>query len=246
MNKILLFTLSLISFAIVSCSHSEINESDLDAHPYEIDAQVLNKFVDINKEEGEYFINESLRHSALSYITNEDWNELQAVTPGNRLRFEQELSALNAELAFDAQREDVSHIVYNTYTQTWIRKIDKESPIEIKQAEDFTQTLLSRANYASFSFWAPAQMQTINFTAGKHIISDVYVEMYRVLNYRAELTCTAPYYHSVIISGTGVRYHTSYDWNAPTLESSVKWTFKGKMTSPARDPSANIRVDFID
>ena len=127
---------------------------------YQTDAEVLSKFVDVNKSLGEYYINVNKKNSPLAYIYDSDYQELQKVSPANRTRFEDELKALNSKLAVAAKREDVSQIVYSTYGgETWIRTINHDAAVTIeKTSPEEVGTVVTRDTRASLQL----QADTVN------------------------------------------------------------------------------------
>lgn len=55
---------------------------------YESDVHVLNKFVDISEPVQKYYINPNKKSTVLSYITNSDLEELNAVNSLSASRYE--------------------------------------------------------------------------------------------------------------------------------------------------------------
>ena len=136
MKKVYSWVVMLLTcIAITSCTDNDLPTDSTSVRDYQTDAQVLAKFVDVNKTLGEYYINENKKNSPMAYVTNKDWEELQLVSPANRARYENELKNLNAQLAIVAQRSDVDQIIYATYGETWIREIKSDSPITLTRAE---------------------------------------------------------------------------------------------------------------
>ena len=117
--KKLFLSLAVLAFGIfsfTSCQDDDVVNSESPVmRDYQIDVQILSKFVDVNKSVGEYFLNENKKNSLMAYVSDADWQELLKVNPVNRDRFENELNALNSQLAVAAQDPDVSQIVYSTY-----------------------------------------------------------------------------------------------------------------------------------
>jgi len=113
MRKLLILTFLLCAVLVISsCSDSDLPSIPAATRDYQTDAQILSKFVDVNKTIGEYYINENKRNSPLSYISDRDWEELLLVNPLNRAIFEKELAAVNHSLQIAAGRPDVAQIVY--------------------------------------------------------------------------------------------------------------------------------------
>lgn len=251
LSLILLLSLGLVG---ISCSDGTVDSERFATRDYETDVQTLSKFVDINKAEGSYYINESLKNSVLSYITDQDWKELQKVSPENRVRYEKELKELNTQLAIIQQRKDIGQIVYTTYGETWIKNIDEDTPVsaEIKISTE-TSDLSRASSVGNLTLWSGIGAQSTSFTANREINSLIYVEMYGQKYYFFEVVCqidaypTNPYGNNpkgIVISGTGNSVRYNCGWVASSSSAKVNWKFQGKMHAPGRDPSANIRIDF--
>ena len=249
MNKLILSFIALnLSIISISCSQ----DSQSPSREYEEDAEILARFVDINKSEGTYFINENLKLSALSYITEKNWKELQAVSLTNRARFENELKELNSELANCAQREDISQIIYSTYTETWIRDINK-TPVKFTINKSAQPTIASRATAGNLTLWSGMGVLTSNFNGPRLIESEIHVEMYGRKYYYFEISCKIDAKQSglgnnpksVIISGTGVSDYYHCTWLATENSSNIDWIFSGKIHAPYNAPTAMVRIDFV-
>lgn len=85
MKKIFLSlaVLAFGGFLFSSCQDDDVVSEKSVVRDYQTDAQILSKFVDLNRSTGEYFINENKRTTAMSYLTDKDWLELQNVSPVN-------------------------------------------------------------------------------------------------------------------------------------------------------------------
>lgn len=146
------FALLLLSgMAFTSCSQDEeiVAESPV-MRDYQTDAQILSKFVDINRSTDEYYINENKRTSVMSYLTDNDWLELKKVSPANYQRFEKGLQELNDQLQAYAKDPEISKIVYSTYGgETYVKELNHDCPTEIEKAK--YDMPLSRATYQSIS-----------------------------------------------------------------------------------------------
>ena len=72
---------------VVSCSDATVVSDEMPAmRDYQTDAEVLSKFVDVNKSLGEYYINVNKKNSPLAYIydsiTRNFKRYLQPTEPG--------------------------------------------------------------------------------------------------------------------------------------------------------------------
>lgn len=255
MKNLLLGALLLLAgIAITSCSDNELPNETANVRDYQTDARILNRFVDVNKTVGEYYINEGKKGSPLSYITNEDWEELQKVNPVNRVKFENDLNTLNSQLALAAQRSDVSQIVYTTYGETWVRTLDDDAPFAIEES-NAAETRAARTNYAHIQLMYNLK-QYANFTAGRQVWSEINVNLFGYRSYFIEVNCqieASKEYtgaggdnpKAVILSGSTSVEYFSFTWNAKSSETSISWKFVGAQYSP-QDMNNLITVDFIN
>lgn len=258
MKKLLLYAAILIAgFAVSSCSDDEVNQDSLTTRSYDKDAELLSKFVSINKTKGEYFIDETKKVTALSYITDQDWKELQKVSLVNKTKYENVLKALNATLAVVAQREDVSQIVYATNDETWIRNINNEASIMIEKAIPVT-TISTRA-VNNLSLWADGFSRSVNFSGNRQVRSDIRVNMGKYQYYFFEVSTKTNAVKSgsypgeggnnpqaVVLSGMASMQNFSFIWTATSSDPYLEWKFSGKIHTPSNDPLANVNIDFID
>lgn len=253
-----LFCIALI--AITSCSDSDLPVATPATRDYKTDAMVLSKFVDVNKSIGEYYINEHKRNSPLSYITDNDWEELMLVNPLNREKFEKELAAVNHSLQIAAGRPDVTQIVYNTYGgETWVRTIDHKSPISLRKC---TQA----ETRAAGTMWASLQLSygalnEANFNAGKQIKSTIDIDMFGHKMYYFELACKTDakkkpegWYPSgsgddektIVMSGQGSIERYVFQWTANGDKNDIFWQFKGALHAPQGLGDCLIKISFTD
>ena len=83
MKRIHILLMALVALSIQGCQDDFDVPSEQASRSYEQDAEVLNRFVDINKTTHEYYINPNKRTTALSYITNDGAEELAVVNSLN-------------------------------------------------------------------------------------------------------------------------------------------------------------------
>lgn len=258
MKKLLLFAAILIAgFVVLSCSDDEVNQDSLTTRSYDKDAELLSKFVSINKAKGEYFINDAKKVTALSYITDQDWKELQKVSPGNRIKYEDGLKSLNYQLDALAQSGKINQIVYSTNTETWIRNIKSEAPIMVEKAIPVTTISTKAVN--NLSLWVDGFSRSVNFSGNRQVRSDIRVNMGKYQYYFFEVSTTTNAVKSgsypgeggnnpqaVVLSGTTSMQNFSFTWTATSSEPYLEWKFSGKIHTPSSDPIANVNIDFID
>lgn len=101
--KKLFFGLALLfstGCCLMSCSQDEImNAESPVTRDYQTDSEILSKFVDFNSLTGEYYLNENKKSTAISYLTDKDWLDLQQVNPVNYEKYVKGLNELNQQLA---------------------------------------------------------------------------------------------------------------------------------------------------
>ena len=166
MKKFLtLFSLTAICCLLLpACSDDVLNEEIAPTRSYEKDAEVLSHFVDIDKSQGAYFINETKKVYPSDYVINNSLDELNKVNPANRQRYENELKQLNAQLDLMAERSDVEQIVYMTGDgNVWIRNINP-NPEVMMEAVQAPQSRAARSLYWTMEH-IPNYVQQAKFTA---------------------------------------------------------------------------------
>lgn len=228
-----------------SCQDDEIVSEAPVTRDYETDCKVLSKFVDVNKASGEYYINEKKRVTMMSYLTDQDWLELQKVNPVNYKRYEKELTELNRELANYADNPEISKIVYSTYgNEPYIKELNNDCSIQIEKAE--SNVLSSRARYQTLTFMQGTSPTYASFKAGSKINSEVRINCNGP--YLCELKCntkgalcTNNHATGIVLSGTNYENNV-YNWTSGSA--STLWDFTGKgRTLPF---GAYAQVEFTD
>lgn len=247
--------LSLLGISGSSCSDDNVDLAATLTREYDADAQILAKFVDINKSAGEYYFNENKKTTPLSYISDKDLKELELVNPDNKVKFVKDLEYLNNELAIAAQREDVSQIVYNTYSETWIRNLKEDGFLSLEKSNK--TGVMSRGHINSLSLWADKFVHRVTFTAGNQIYSKMQLYLFQYQRYFFEVSCDnsgvshSPSWagdaaNAVIISGSGITEEFNYTWKINSSSTQIEWKFKGMMHSPYSDSNANVYIEFTD
>ena len=247
--------------AITSCSDNDLPVTTPAARDYKTDAMILSKFVDVNKSIGEYYINEHKKNSPLSYITDNDWEELMLVNPLNRERFEKELAAVNHSLQIAASRPDVAQIVYNTYGgETWVRTIDHKSPISLHKSTQAETRATTRSTWATLQL-SHGALNESSFYAGKQIKSRVDINMFGYKMYYFEVACQieatkkpeggypsggGDNEKTIVMSGQGSMEAYTFTWTAKSDDAQIFWKFKGALHTPQGLGECLIKVEFTD
>lgn len=256
MKKLFLWVVTFLAcVAITSCTNSDLPINDASVRDYQTDAQVLAKFVDVNKTIGEYYINENKKNSPMSYVTNKDWEELQLVNPANRAKYENELKALNAQLAIVAQRPDIDQIVYSTYGETWIRELKANSLITLTKSNQ-SATRSARSNYGRLTLLYNTE-QWQSFYAGNQINMQININLLSYTYYFFEIICDTNASKTgssaggsdpkkVVMSGTTMMEQWQFTWTESTGASNVYWEFRGMKHAPSDIGGAQITAEFTD
>lgn len=215
---------------VTSCSDDEdMNVESLATRDYQTDSQIISKFVDFNRSTGKYFINENKRPNPISYLNDQDWQELQKVNPINYDRYEKELQELNRQLAEYEKYPNISKIVYSTYDgKTYIKDLNNDCSIHIEKVEN--NIPLSRARYQTLSFMQGSSPTFSSFQAGPRINSTVRINCNG--NYLCELKCNTKgaqcvNNHSTVLVLSGINSENAvYSWESGSSASTL-WEFTG-------------------
>lgn len=263
MKKFLtLFSLTAICCLLLpACSDDVLNEEIAPTRSYEKDAEVLSHFVDIDKSQGAYFINETKKVYPSDYVINNSLDELNKVNPANRQRYENELKQLNAQLDLMAERSDVEQIVYMTGDgNVWIRNINP-NPEVMLEAVQAPQSRAARSLYWTMEL-IPNYVQQANFTAPNRLTCDININMFGYKYYFFEVGCytngaskdpngdspagggTNP--KAIIMSGTGSIEYYQFIWIVTGQAGNVNWSFKGMLYNPNSIGQCQITAKFMD
>lgn len=220
--------------------------------------QFLNKFVDVDKAQGVYFINDEKVGTPEGNFTEKDYQELQLVSPGNRAIFEGKLNFLNEKLAEVATRSDVSQIVYSTYGgDTWVRPLQSNPAISIEKSDNL-DVRATRALLGQMYLYYGAT-QYCNFQGARQIKSNVNIVLYSYEYYFIEVVCKVDDASkspdlgyptggdkagSIVLSGSTSSESYPFTWTVDSDASIVGWQFEGIQHAPSG--MSSISVDFLD
>lgn len=139
MKRISILLVALATLSIQSCQN-DLNLPSPASRSYDQDAEVLNKFVDINKTTYEYYINPNKRTTALSYITNADAEELAAVNSLNLDMFEQSVNRVSKLSGQFASSHGVDYVVMITSNEIYVSRTKSDSPIVLERSYEAEAT----------------------------------------------------------------------------------------------------------
>lgn len=143
MKRIQILLMALVALSIQSCQH-DFNVPTPASRSYEQDAEVLNRFVDINKTTHEYYINPNKRSTALSYVTNVDAEEFGAVNPLNLDVFKQSIARINRLSGQNASSHGVDYVVMVTNSEIYVSRTKSDSPILLERRNETTRSYYPR------------------------------------------------------------------------------------------------------
>jgi len=242
----------LVCMFILSCSDKELSEPVLGNT--QTDMEVLARFVDVNLETNEYFINENIQTRSLSNITG-DYNKLQKVSPLSREKYQTQLDALNAQVAQAVQDPENAYMVFSVEGKTLVKKLrDADFGFDI----DNTPSVSTRALPGNLDIFGGSEAKTGEFRdASRTMRMQVNLDPSVQFNYyyfqiaspdaSASPTHTPGTPTNVSFSGTGMLWNTSFTWTAyyDTLQNGTyKWSFQGRGNSPGIGHIAQIVFSY--
>ena len=139
MKRIPILLIMLAALSIQSCQ-DDLNIPAPASRSYDQDAEVLNRFVDINKTTHEYYINPNKRTTALSYITNADTEELNAVNPLTLDMFKQSISRISNLSEQSASNHIMDYVVMITGSEVYVSRTKSDSPITLEKNLETTRS----------------------------------------------------------------------------------------------------------
>ena len=135
---------------------------------YEQDAEILSRFVDIDMENGWYYLN-TQRGSFFDLLPQSYRNELNLVAEENRQIFLREMEILNRNLASVIDNGSSDFVVFSTPRKYVTKKINPNSTIEFFSKSPGTSTRLANQSHSlSLTGFDGAQNQ-LNFNSGKYV-----------------------------------------------------------------------------
>jgi len=139
MRRVHILLMTLVALSIQSCQN-DLNMPTPASRSYDQDAEVLNKFVDINKTTHEYYINPNKHTTALSYITNADAEELAVVNSLNLDIFEQSINRVSKLSGQFASSHGVDYVVMITSNEIYVSRTKNDSPIVLERSYETEAT----------------------------------------------------------------------------------------------------------
>lgn len=245
MKKILHMACFLVGCIIVSsCSDDEVITQQPVVRDTRSDMQVLSRFIDINESTNEYYINENKKTRALSYVTGADWKELEKISPLNLERCKRTLQDLNRQVAIAIENPNVTYIVFSVDGKTLVKKL-RDANFDF--VSSYASSAPTRALPYSLEITGGSGVGTEKFkNASRTIRMDVDLALNVQFNYylfeilrtkgKTASSNSISTLESVVFSGTGPLWNTSFFWTAYGDEQGsdglFSWEFKSKGNSP--------------
>ncbi len=126
--KVILGTAALL----VGCSESNTVFDVPEAiRAYETDAQIMARFVEVDRTTGSYVLNPDKKVAASDYLLNRSREELFTVSQINRNRFINEMKAVNRHLSAVKRSALASAFVFSTLTSNVVIDGDNNVTVSI-------------------------------------------------------------------------------------------------------------------
>lgn len=231
----------LFALSFQSCRNN-LNMPIPASRNYQQDASVLNDFVDINKTTHEYYINPNKKSSALSYLTNTDAEELNAVNPVNLNSFKESITHINSLSGQSASSQLVDYIVMITANDVYISKIKSNSIINLKRK--LADNRMSRSTIAACNVTDYNEQFYFNSNKSIETLIELYPQSYKNAGWAFLVKCklglnASKESASVLFCGVGFHINPSFEWSA-NQGNNVDWNFEVKnMNGDA--PIANLK-----
>lgn len=225
MKKSLLFIAVGLCVLFLQSCRNNLGTSMPASRNYQQDVEVLNEFVDIKKTTHEYYINPNKRSSALSYITNADVEELNAVNQLNLNTFEQSLNQINKLTKGFAASHSVDYIVMMTADKIYTSLMNASSPVTLR---DNSWEIFEYAS--TVTSLQVANLEEERRASGAHLGMEIDLrpEAYGNAGWAFLLTCELGYNHKekVQILFCGIGYYMNPCFELATVHSAnADWTF---------------------
>lgn len=217
----------LIALCLQSCQNN-LNLPSPASRNYQQDVAVLNDFVDINKTTHEYYVNPNKKSSALSYLTNTDAEELNAVNPVNLNSFKQNINQINSMSGQLISSHGVDYIVMITESDIFISQIKVNSPIQLKRK--LSDNRMNRSIIATCNITNYKEQFYVNSSDCIETAIELYPQSYKNAAWAFLVTCKVGYngnkeLANVLFCGVGFHISPSFEWSA-NQGNNVDWHFE--------------------
>jgi hypothetical protein len=247
-GKFLFLFVMFIGICITACTDKNL-DSTTPTRSYEQDATLLSYFVDIDLENGEYFLNTE-KSSLLNFLPDSYKNDLIFVSDANRERFLQEMDVLNSNLANIIEHETSDYIVFSIPgREAVIKQLNPVSTIRFVNNQEIASRATNQSYYLSLSGYNGTK-NYLDFKAGKYVDCDVELTAMRGQSYfvtiRETKSNAKPDWgdsgnpHAITYSGYGY-YRGTTSWTHYDRSSNLSWSMEAYITIPPM----NGHADFL-
>lgn len=237
MKHVHILLMVLVALSIQGCQN-DLEVSPPASRSYEQDAEVLNRFVDINKTTHEYYINPNKRSSALSYITNADAEELNAVNPVNLDLFKQSINRVNALSGQLASNHGVDYVVMMTNSEIYISQTKSDSPIGLKRIYESTRSYYPKT--VSLKVTDYKEEYSIYGNGNIEISIELAPPAYKNAGWSFMVSCEMKENDNketvnVLFCGVGHSINPRFEWHADQADTECK--FEVRSSSDSSEPN---------
>lgn len=197
---------------------------------YEQDAEVLNRFVEINKTTHGFYINPNKRTTALSYITNADAEELAAVNSLNLDMFKQSVGRISGLAESFAANQGVDYVVMMTGDEVYVSRIKNDSPITLEKVNDTETTRNNHSGTVSLKLAAKGEKHTVYGSGEVETAVELAPQAYKNAGWAFLVSCEMKcngnrQMTNVLFCGVGCRMLTPrFMWHADRPD--TEWNFE--------------------
>lgn len=227
MKQIYFLLVVLMVLSLQSCQNNLSLPSPASRN-YQQDVAVLNDFVDISKTTHEYYVNPNKKSTALSYLTNTDAEEFNAVNPVNLNSFKQSISQINSLSGQLASSHGVNYIVMITESEIYISQTKSNSPVHLKKK--LSDDRINRSIIATCNITDYKEQLYVNSIDCIETTIELYPQSYKNAAWAFLVTCRVGHdgnkeLASVLFCGVGFHINPSFEWSADQ-GNTVDWNFE--------------------
>lgn len=237
MKRIPILLITLATLSIQSCQN-DLNVPTPASRSYDQDAEVLNRFVDINKTTHEYYINPGKRTTALSYITNADAEELSAVNPLNLDMFKQSINRVSNLSGQSASNHIVDYVVMITGSEVYVSRTKSDTPIVLEKSAENTRSYYPRT--VSLKVTDYKEAYTVYRTGNIETSIELSPQAYKNAGWAFTVSCEMKENGNsetvnVLFCGVGYNFNSPrFVWRAD--QPGTEWNFKVTSSCDSGDP----------
>lgn len=248
MKRVYFYIIALMALFMQGCQY-DLNLSSPASRSYEQDAEVLNRFVDINKTTHEYYINPNKRTTALSYITNADAEELAAVNSLNLDMFQQSINRVSKMSGQLAANHEVDYVVMITGHEIYVSRTKSNSPIILERMDENETVRSYSPRTATLKVTDNEEKYTVYGTDDIKTSIELSPQTYRNAGWAFFVSCEIKengnkQMVNVLFCGVGYRMITPrFTWHSDQPD--TEWLFGVKNSCDSTDPTiARLNISY--